>query len=168
MPQNWNNFFSVSENKAELALYLSRELVKNTIDELEIVVAGGFEDAQGVQSTNPTTPLEPLRANHEEADTRVVLHAVHSPCSRVVVSARDTDIFLVLLHHFKSTKSEECWMMTGTQKTRLFIPIHKVYKSLDPEFVEILLAFHAITGCDVTSFIAGIGKLPFKEIYYDT
>ena len=40
-----------------------------------------------------------LRANHEEADTRVVLHCIHAETEDVVEAARDTDILLLLLQH---------------------------------------------------------------------
>ena len=44
----------------------------------EIVSAGGYIDELEVSSSNPNTNIEGLQSNHEEADTRLVLHAVNS------------------------------------------------------------------------------------------
>ena len=66
----------------------------------EIVVAGGFRDELEVKSSTCATDLGPLKSTHEEADTRLVLHAVHSQFHTVVVSSRDIDVLLLLVSHF--------------------------------------------------------------------
>ena len=99
-----------------------------------------------------------LKSSHEEADTRMVLHAIHSTCDKIVVYARDTDVFLLLLHHFTKINCKELWLMAGTAKKRKFFPVHKVFQLLEPEIIQSILAFHASTGCDTTSYIAGHTK----------
>ena len=47
----------------------------------EIVVAGGFSDELEVKSSTGATDLGPLKSTNEEADKRLVLHAVHSQYS---------------------------------------------------------------------------------------
>ena len=37
-----------------------------------------------------------LMANHEEADTRLVLHSIHSGAQTIVVYTRDADILTLL------------------------------------------------------------------------
>jgi hypothetical protein len=56
-------------NKADLARFLSQELIDNAPPDKDIVVAGGFEDELQVKSSIETTDLVPLMAMHEEADT---------------------------------------------------------------------------------------------------
>ena len=46
--------------------------------------------------------LGPLKSTHEEDDTGLVLHAVHSQFHTVVMSSRDTDVLLLLVSHFQS------------------------------------------------------------------
>ena len=57
-----------------------------------------------------------LTATHEEADTMIILHAAHVPAAgykHVIVSCRDTDVF-VLLVAFCPHLSRELWIKTGT------------------------------------------------------
>ena len=101
-----------------------------------------------------------LRANHEEADTRVVLHYIHAEAEDVVVAARDTDILLLLLAFFSSMKCKQLWMKADTSMQKKYFPIHEIRQKLSfPESVySALLAFHAITGCDTVSYISGHTK----------
>ena len=78
LPKNWTNFLSLPDNKADLAHLLSEELCSQAPDDKEIVIAGGFRDELEVRSSKTTTDLTQLRVTHKEADTRLVLHAVHS------------------------------------------------------------------------------------------
>ena len=48
--------------------------------------------------------------------------------------------------------------MDGTSAKRKFIPIHTIALSMEDQLKKNILAFHAITGCDVTSYLAGISK----------
>ena len=69
LPKKLTNLLSLPENKADLF---------QAPDDREIVFAGGFREELEVRSSKTTTDLTQLRATHEEADTRMVLHAVHS------------------------------------------------------------------------------------------
>ena len=55
-------------------------------------------------------------SSHEEADTRIILHAKSAHMDghkRIVVSCRDTD---VLVLHIADGLSEELWMRIGTSQ----------------------------------------------------
>lgn len=41
-----------------------------------------------------------LRSVHEEADTGLVLHAVHCKFSAIPISSEDNDVLLLLVSHF--------------------------------------------------------------------
>jgi hypothetical protein len=73
-----------------------------------------------------------LKATHEEADTRMILHMLHcknvSNCRTIAVSATDTDVFLLLLHHAYGMDIK-IWMMAGTSKSPKIIPIHTVLET---------------------------------------
>ena len=58
-------------------------------------------------------------------------------------------------------------MKSGTAKKRKYIPVKDVHSKLPPESDRALLAFHALTGCDTTSYFTGHSKTTaywiFKE-----
>ena len=159
------NFLSLAENKADLANFLSYELLSHAPEDKEIVVAGGFNDELEVRSSKGTTDLNALRSTHEEADTRLVLHAVHSPCKTVVVSSRDTDVLLLLVSHFPRAQCERLLMMSGTSKKRRYIPIDAVFNSLPTGLHTTLLPFHALSGCDTTSYFANHTKKSTWKVF---
>jgi hypothetical protein len=47
---------------------------------------------------------------------------------------------------------------TSTKDGHRFIPVHEIINSLNPVFCQILPAAHALSGCDTTSSMFGIGK----------
>src|ERR1043165_5047763 len=55
LPKNWKNFLCMSENKSDLARFLSQEIIRRGNVYTEVVVAGGFDDGTEVQSTNVLT-----------------------------------------------------------------------------------------------------------------
>ena len=111
-----------------------------------------------VTSSDNGIDTKSLEANHEEADTRIVLHASRVPADVVVITSRDTDVLVLLVAHRKAIRADEVWLNRGTAKAPLYIPIHTVYATQPPEVVTTILAFHALTGCDTTSFFAGHTK----------
>ena len=62
--------------------------------------------------------------------------------------------------------TSELWLQVGTANSnkdmRRYIPVHEITKALSPTLLQILPAAHALTGCDTTSGIFGIGK---KSVY---
>ena len=94
----------------------------------EIVVAGGFRDELEIKSSTGATDLGRLKSTHEEADTRLVLHAVHSQFNTVVVSSRD--VLLLLVSLFQRLQCEHLWMKSGTSKKRRYMPLDAVVNRL--------------------------------------
>ena len=73
----------------------------------------------------------------------------------------------MILH---AVMAEELWIQAGgitsTSDLRRFIAVHSICHSVSPTFSSILPAVHALTGCDSTSALFGIGKKSvFKAIY---
>ena len=165
LPNNLSNFLSLADNKAYLAHFLSEELCSQAPMDKEIVVAGGFRDELEVKSSTGAINLGPLKLTHEEADTRLVLHAVHSQFHTVVVSSRDTDVLLLLVSHFQRMQCQHIWMKSGTSKKRRYIPIDEVFNKLPSGSPSSMLAFHALTGCDTTSYIGNHAKRSSWNIF---
>ncbi len=101
LPSNWQAFLVLGDNKADLARFLSEELITMAPEHKVIVVSGGFKEEEEVRCSDTTVDVDTLKCNHEEADTRIVLHVIHNNeyAQNVVVLARDTDVLLLLLAH---------------------------------------------------------------------
>lgn len=94
---DYRKFMKNSANKASLALFICPYLVETILDVLaEITLAGGFIDGLRVVSIKGQDVIEvpQLFSSHEEADTRMLLHAVQMSQhhKRVIINADDTDI----------------------------------------------------------------------------
>lgn len=169
LPQRWGNFIALDDNKADLARFLSEVMMtkgREFPDHWELVTGGGYSTAEDAKSTKRTELS--LNANHEEADTRLILHAleaVRQGSQRIVIICRDTDV-LVLLVHFLSQKAVETWMVSGTSKNRKCYPVHEISNRLDQSVRDNLIPFHALTGCDSASSFSGHGKKSCWKIFH--
>lgn len=167
LPVNWRQFIDLPENKQDLENFLSLELIrqaKSALHEREVVTSGGFHERTAAESSlgNDVTSLE---CDHDEADTRMLLHAKSVSdlgFERLIISSRDTDV-LVLLIYFASDLSREIWFRTGTANQRTFVAVHAV--DIDPALRHNLPGFHAISGCDTVSQLCGIGKATAWKTY---
>ena len=88
-------------------MFLSNELIRLVPDNIAIVVGGGFLEEQQFESHKYIKNFDSLRATHEEADTRPILHAIHCEARTVVVRARDTDALVLLLGHIEQMRCDE-------------------------------------------------------------
>ncbi|KAG7161847.1 hypothetical protein Hamer_G007507 [Homarus americanus] len=95
--------------------------------------------------------------NHEEADTRMMVHAADAlECGhrRILIRTVDTDVvsLAVALANERSEVLDKLWLTFGTGKNRRYIAAHQIAKTLGPEKSRALPVFHAITGCDTNAF----------------
>ena len=104
--------------------------------------------------------MSPLESDHEEADTRLLLHAHHASTDHpwVDVQSPDTDVAVLCAHIRKAMTCEQLWFHTGVKNRCCYIPIHEIVSAIGPDICKALPALHALTGCDSTSALSGIGK----------
>lgn len=145
LPQNWKGFLQQANNKVALAsLYTSviEETAGATLEnDQELFLSGGRDDVATVCKRSSVTshPVAELRSNHEEADTRIVLHCIYASkggVQSIVMCSPDTDVIVLLLHHRTQIHSKEIYLLTGknerhTNQVR-FVPIHEVFVSTRP------------------------------------
>ena len=81
-------------------MFLSNELIRLALDNKTIVVGGGFLEDQQDASNKHIHNLDSLMVT-EEADTCLILHAIHCAAHAVVVRARDTDVLVLLIGHIE-------------------------------------------------------------------
>ena len=127
-----------------------------------------------LDSTGTCVFVTELECNHEEADTRMLLHAHHASQSteNIVIHTPDTDVLLIAIAA-SSQISGNIFIRTGTKNKVRIISIEKVKNTLilrydlQPTITELLskslLGFHAFTGCDTVSAFSNKGKVkPLK------
>jgi hypothetical protein len=91
------SFLSLPENKEDLAFFLATELIRQAPEGKVVVTGGGIISEDQTDSNDKSLNLDNLKATHEEADMRMILHMLHcknvSNCQTIAVSATDTDVF---------------------------------------------------------------------------
>ena len=106
-----------------------------------------------------------LQCNHEEADTRIVIHVTHdlqTGCTRVLVRTVDTDVLVIMVGKF-GRLVEECseadiWIAMGTGRNFTYISVNRVCSALGEIRSRCLPVFHALSECDTTSSFCGKAK----------
>ena len=111
-------------NKSELF-----KLVSETAVSILKTVANIFATVEEKVISNThmdKSNIEPC--NHEEADTRLLLHVLDgakSGIKKISIVTVDTDVVVIALRHFTSLDIDELWVEFGVGKFRRFFPIHK-------------------------------------------
>ncbi len=153
---NWQSFLRVDGNKTELFSYLGKEAVQKVENTMKVLVTTVEEK---VSTNSEDVSLQDLyECNHEEADTRMVLHAEHQVKSgyrKILVKSPDTDVIVLFISLFSKIGAEEIWVEVAFSH---FVPIHEIQRTLGPEKSGALLFFHSFTGCDTVSSFSSVGK----------
>ena len=157
LPTDWQAFLRLDENKKELFAFLSIEAGSLETEGTELV----FTLKEGVVCYPARETLMLAPCSHEEADTRMMVHvadAAASGYSSILIRTVDTDVVALAVAVFGEVEVSELWIMFGTGKNQRMLPIHEIAKKLGQEKSQSLPLFHALTGCDTTSFFLGHGK----------
>ena len=94
--------------------------------------------------------------NHEEADYRMILHALICEKNSAIV-AKDTDVLILLVWAYDHFNVKYKWFFS--HEKNVYADISVICAFLSKEICSGLLSFHAISGCDTTSFMFNVGKL---------
>eukprot|EP00745_Piridium_sociabile_P026705 TRINITY_DN42673_c0_g1_i18.p1 TRINITY_DN42673_c0_g1~~TRINITY_DN42673_c0_g1_i18.p1 ORF type:complete len:760 (+),score=189.88 TRINITY_DN42673_c0_g1_i18:236-2515(+) len=172
VPRDWKTFLSNDENKTSFTRFLLEEWKKDNnryAPKLQgrQVLFVCQEKCVRLTTVNGQTTLseevEELCSNHEEADTRIVLHCLHIAASApddatVSVRSPDTDVFVLLLK-FSQTIKQTVLFDTGTGDKRRLLDVKLVAADTGEDICQALPALHAYTGCDSTSAFVRKGKV---------
>ena len=155
LPGNWNNFLRLDDNKTELFEFLATH-IEMTEAANRIVATKG----ENVVS-NIAINMEGLSpCTHEEADTRLFIHAKDAAsegCKNVILKSTDTDVVVIGVTLFNDLNVENLWIAFSRGKSFRWVPIHEISLSLGPR-AKALTFFHSFTGCDTVSAFHGKGK----------
>ena len=104
------------------------------------MIGAGFRDGEKTVTVTrgQCRDDQTLRSNHEEADTRMILHAKHAARANreVTLQSLDTDVLVLSVSLFRSLDYPELWFRTGVKdRHRLTLPMlwvkRCVVRSLD-------------------------------------
>ena len=103
--------------------------------------------------------------NHEEADTRIVVHVQHAlehGNKHIQIRTADSDVIAILVGAYfdlvLAQPGAEIWVAFGTGKHFRFYSINAISTSIGESIARALPVFHAWSGCDTTSAFRGKGK----------
>jgi hypothetical protein len=125
---DWKKFLGVNANKQALLKFLGDFVIRSysqssivTSSDDELYLADLFSDPSTTKNFTPSkvSDCPDLFSNHEEADTRMLLHAIHADArfgdmnvkGRINIKSPDgTDILLLCIHFFPSmSNTKELW-----------------------------------------------------------
>lgn len=155
LPKNWQQFLRDSANKTELFTFLVKH-IKLLVTSKQLISTNGLE----VVCIPPRGTSHLAPCNHEEADTRMILHladAVNEGFHKILLRTVDSDV-VVLCVAAAAKIDVELWVAFGMGKHFRYIPAHEIAASLGPDKSQALPMFHAYTGCDTVSSFATRGK----------
>ena len=161
LPRDWQGFLRLDENKSEPFKYLA-EHASRISGEKEVISTYGQE----VLCNQPRSDVSRLApCTHEEADTRMFLHAadaVNQGHRSIMVRTVDSDVLVLATAVVQQLQQHdpaiELWVAFGIGKNLRYFEAHKISASLGAEMSKGLPFFHAFTGCDTTSSFAGKGN----------
>ena len=158
IPKNWQSFLR-DGNKTELFHFLADCIAEMHTTSVIIVTKEKFALSNQVISLDPVVPC-----SHEEADTRIFVHAWHAVMEgseTLMIKANDTDVIVIAIYILSSLQElglQKLWIAFGQGAHLKWIPIHEIVPVIGPEKTSGILFFHAFTGCDVVSSFRGKGK----------
>lgn len=115
-----------------------------------VVIVTKEEDAV---STHTISLDDVARCSHEEADTRIFVHARHPAVEGsmvLMVKASDTDILVIavsVLQALQGIGLQQLWIDFGQGCNLKWIPVHELYLSIGLEKNRGISFFHVFTGC---------------------
>lgn len=134
LPKQWQKYISNKRNKINLSSFLCQEWCEMAKRELqhdqELIIGGGLNDPTNTVmiSNGCSCYIDDLKSDHEEADTRMILHASHASSSkeRIVIHSSDTDVAALAIHSFHNINCKELWIKTGVKDKVRYLPIHTI------------------------------------------
>ena len=160
LPGNWKDFLRDSKNKEELFTFLTVKVAEYIFPPSKFVYITSGKSVVCIGSSNPM-----LDCNHEEADTRIIVHVSHAlqtSMQTIKVRTVDTDVVTILIGAFYDLTAiqpqADIWVAFGMGKNYCFYSINTICCTLGEPRSRSLPVFHALTGCDTTSAFKGKGK----------
>ena len=147
--------------KVELTEYLAKKTERAEASGKHFVIAWGSQ----CEATHKN--VLHLRSKQEEADTKMLVHAVDSAnhgAREINIHSPDTDVFILSLRRYLEL-CEDTNFVTGTGQRRRVIKLKPIVRMLGGAGIASLSALHAMSGCDTTGRFAGKGKTTWWKAF---
>ena len=152
VPRQWKKFMSSGTNKEELMKFIFniwRKADPQLLKGVEVFLAHEEKCHRLVEANGRMmcSQVEELHSDHEEADTRMIAHAVHASGSypNVIIKSPDTDVLLIALNACLDIDAD-IMFETGVGTGRRIISLGKIRHSLGDQWCCSLIGLHAIMG----------------------
>ena len=158
-PGNWQSFLRDASNKTELFHFLAEKMCEAETTSTVIITKGEHAISNTRKSLDAVSPC-----CHEEADTRIFVHARDATTDgrkSIIIKANDTDVLVIAISVLPSLQEiglEKMWIAFGQGAKMRWIPVHEVVSAIGLEKARGIPYFHAFTGCDIVSAFHGKAK----------
>ena len=122
------DLLSCSQNKETLAIFLAAQLIECKKDSQTTYVVTSKGDCMASNSL----PIQHLRSEQEEADTRMLLHALDATqrgATSITIQSPDTDVLVLTLWVYKRL-CPDTTVIVGTGGKRRSIPLGPLYEAV--------------------------------------
>ena len=160
------NFLKNSKNKDRLNVFLAEEFIQHYSGDKTLVITKNDSVLSNDETLCINMMLTPNTA--EEADQKLVRHAlqcVRSGFNDVVIRTVDTDVLLLLIayRHWETNTDSKVFGWMAASKDVDYYDINHISSILGEERCKAIPFFHAMTGCDTTSYFFNHGKCKFWD-----
>ena len=110
------------------------------------------------------TDVAGLKSTQQEADTRVILHSIHSvqnECvERIIIHTNDIDTAVISCVYYASTLLRDLSELSMCVRTARgsYLPIHGIAAAVGPSTSHALPFIHSLSERDTTSYSYFTGK----------
>ena len=150
--------------KMELSCCLARKTLEHG------QLRGVVNVSNQCQASHQDTCMSHLHSEQEEADTKIILHAIDATTSNATtihIRSPDTDVLVLALRRYPHFCDDTAFV-TGVGQRRRIIPLKPIFTALGRERAEALPGFHAFSGADNTGSFYGKGKLTCWKAFFHT
>ena len=167
VPSNWQECMRIDENKSELFRLISDRIVDEEFPG-QVIVTRDDE----VLSSAPCDLAGLMSCTHEEADTRMSVHATDGAehwMNNILLRTVETYVVVIGISMAQNMIGcDSLWFAfgTGTSPTFRYVDATAMAQALGDTKCGGLPAFRALTGCGVTSPFAGKGKRTAWTTWY--
>ena len=164
LPGDIKRFLTSNVNKNRLLDFISHHwtsIIPTHLSPEQSVFLALIDGTCVKVTSNGIEQAAEYNCDHEEADTRMLLHcrfANEHGYNKIILCSPDTDVAILCCYHFKIIGVNEFYFHTGTGSKRRYIPIHVIVSNLGDDICQSLPSVHALSGCDTTASLCGIGK----------
>ena len=149
----WEKFISSGRNKENIVAFLLdcwSKMNGDFLEEIQLYVTSREECTKllSVDGRIIHEQVEQLSCDHEQAETRLMLHATHAAGSGsqiVLVKSPDTDVFILALRSTLVLPETSLYLNTGVGDRSRIILLDTISRKIGLELCSALPGFHAFT-----------------------